>query len=366
MAETFQVRLLRKVTEGLQTHQVSNVDHLRFPRSARHRALGFLLGKLGSLGFIRHSRGSRRMLEQRLTEMEPHFEGLAWLFNRLADDHSRQTLIEVLAFRLLGARHIRISAVHEAFWKAVPVVCQSAVARRKVQPMAVLDGWLDDFDLTHHGYPVRLRAHRLNVLNTFLLEQYRFHAPGIEVRAQPGAVVVDGGGCWGDTALYFAHRAGPAGQVHVFEFSPANLTVLNHNLGGNPALRDRIQIHQAALWDNSTDKLDFNEAGPSTTLGSGGLQARTRSIDEWAATEKIPPIDFIKLDIEGAEGRALRGARETIRSQRPTLAVALYHALEDFIKLPRLIDELAPGYRFHLGHYTIHAEETILFATPAE
>lgn len=363
MADSFQARLLRAVTQGLQSQQVANVDYLRFPRSIRQRAIEFLLGRLGSVDLIRHSRGTKRMLEQRLEEMEPHLEGLAWLFDRLADDHSRQTLIEVLAYRLLGSHHIRISAVHEAFWKAVPVVCQSAVEKRKVQPVAILDGWLDDFDLTHHGYPVRLRAHRLNVLNTFLLEQYRFHVAGVEVRTQPGDVVVDGGGCWGDTALYFAHKTGASGQVHVFEFSPTNLTLLNRNLGENPALRDRIQVHQAALWDNSTDTLDFDEAGPGTTLGTGGLHARTRSIDEWAATEKVPKIDFIKMDIEGAEGKALSGARETIRSQRPTLAVALYHALEDFIKLPQLIDDMTPGYRFHLGHYTIHHEETMLFAT---
>jgi FkbM family methyltransferase len=227
----------------------------------------------------------------------------------------------------------------------------------------MLDGWLDDFDLKHHGYPVRLRAHRLNVMNTFLLEQYRFKAPGVNVGVKPEDVVIDGGGCWGDTALYFADQVGEKGKVHVFEFSPANLTLLNRNLGENPVLRDRIQVHQAALWDNSTDTLDFDEAGPGTTLGSGGLHARTRSIDEWAATEKVPKIDFIKMDIEGAEGKALSGARETIHSQGPRLAVALYHALEDFIKLPQLIDEIAPGYRFHLGHYTIHHEETMLFAT---
>ncbi len=72
----------------------------------------------------------------------------------------------------------------------------------------------------------------------------------------------------------------------VLEFSPANLRLLNRNLGENPALSDRIQIYQATLWDNSTDTMDFNEAGPGTTVGTGGLRARTRSIDKRAETQK--------------------------------------------------------------------------------
>jgi FkbM family methyltransferase len=363
MTSTFHVRLLRQLASGLQTHQVNNTDHLRYPASTRSRIIDGLLGWLASARLFRHTAAISQVVDQHIATMEPHMDGFAWLYERLADETSRQTLIEVLAFRLLGSRHIRISAVHEAFWKAVPVVCTEAVEKRHTQSVSMLDGWLDDFDLKHHGYPVRLRAHRLNVMNTFLLEQYRFKAPGVNVGVKPEDVVIDGGGCWGDTALYFADQVGEKGKVHVFEFSPANLTLLNRNLGENPVLRDRIQVHQAALWDNSTDTLDFDEAGPGTTLGSGGLHARTRSIDEWAATEKVPKIDFIKMDIEGAEGKALSGARETIHSQGPRLAVALYHALEDFIKLPQLIDEIAPGYRFHLGHYTIHHEETMLFAT---
>lgn len=362
MISNFYARLLSQLTSGLQTHQANNKDHLRHPVTARIRFIDGLLGILAQAKLFRHSSAISQTVEKHIAAMEPHFEGLAWLYERLADETSRQTLIEVLAFRLLGSRHIRISAVHDAFWKSVPVVCAHAVKKRHTQSVNLLDGWLDDFDLKNHGYPVRLRAHRLNVMNTFLLEQYRFKATGLNVGVKPGDVVIDGGGCWGDTALYFADQVGEHGKVHVFEFSPANLTLMDRNLGENPALCGRIQIHQAAIWDNSTDQLTFDEAGPGTTLGTGGLHARTRAIDEWATTEKVSKIDFIKMDIEGAEGKALSGARETIKTHRPTLAVALYHALEDFTNLPKMIDEMAPGYRFHLGHYTIHNEETILFA----
>jgi hypothetical protein len=73
-------------------------------------------------------------------------------------------------------------------------------------------------------------------------------------------------------------------------------------------------------------------------------------------------IDFIKMDIEGAELPALKGAVKTIRKFKPKLAIAIYHSWDDFTGLPAFINSLDLGYRLFIGHYTIHAEETILFA----
>jgi hypothetical protein len=71
------------------------------------------------------------------------------------------------------------------------------------------------------------------------------------------------------------------------------------------------------------------------------------------------------MDIEGAELPALRGAEATLRAFRPKLAIALYHRLDDFIDIPAYLDGLGLGYAFFLGHFTIHSEETVLFARPA-
>jgi hypothetical protein len=73
-------------------------------------------------------------------------------------------------------------------------------------------------------------------------------------------------------------------------------------------------------------------------------------------------VDFIKMDVEGAEVEALRGAENTIRKFRPKLAISVYHSISDFVDVFELISSLNLGYRFYLGHYTIHWYETILFA----
>jgi hypothetical protein len=75
-------------------------------------------------------------------------------------------------------------------------------------------------------------------------------------------------------------------------------------------------------------------------------------------------VDFIKMDIEGSEPEALMGAEQTIRKHRPKLAIAIYHDLRHFASIPHWIHDLNLGYKFYIGHFTIHAEETVLFARP--
>jgi hypothetical protein len=73
-------------------------------------------------------------------------------------------------------------------------------------------------------------------------------------------------------------------------------------------------------------------------------------------------IDFIKMDIEGSELSALQGAESALRRWRPKLAISLYHRPEDFFSIPLWLDSLGAGYEFFLDHYSIHHEETVLYA----
>lgn len=59
---------------------------------------------------------------------------------------------------------------------------------------------------------------------------------------------------------------------------------------------------------------------------------------------------FLKMDIEGAEYDALKGAERTIRKLHPKLAVCVYHGYDDLWRLPILIDNYNPDYKFYLRH----------------
>jgi FkbM family methyltransferase len=126
--------------------------------------------------------------------------------------------------------------------------------------------------------------------------------------------------------------------VFSFEFVPAYLAILHTNCDLNPALRDRIQAIPVALWDESSATVTYNDNGPGARVvsASGGVaQVRTHTIDSFVKEIGLKQVDFIKMDIEGAEWKVLRGAEETLRRYRPRLAIALYHRPDDFLVIPK-------------------------------
>jgi hypothetical protein len=96
---------------------------------------------------------------------------------------------------------------------------------------------------------------------------------------------------------------------------------------------------------------------------SGNNPVPLRSIDFLVNTKDIAKIDFIKLDVEGAELDSIRGARDSILRFKPKLAISLYHKPNDLFEIILYIKDKFPFYSCYVDHYTIHAEETVLYCT---
>ena len=64
-----------------------------------------------------------------------------------------------------------------------------------------------------------------------------------------------------------------------------------------------------------------------------------------SACARFGKPDFIKMDIEGAEQRAVNGARSTIARFRPRMALCIYHVKGDEIMVPKLVTEARPDYK---------------------
>jgi FkbM family methyltransferase len=151
--------------------------------------------------------------------------------------------------------------------------------------------------------------------------------------------------------------------VSCFEFEPHNLELLRHNLCLNPRLSRRIDGIESALWDRAGEQVPFRKQGLGTVIEpSGEGRAKTDTIDDLIERGVVGRVDFIKFDIEGAELNALRGAESALRRFRPRLAIAAYHRADDLATIPEYLSSLDVGYRFRLGHPTMHSEETVLFA----
>jgi hypothetical protein len=87
-------------------------------------------------------------------------------------------------------------------------------------------------------------------------------------------------------------------------------------------------------------------------------------IDDLVEAGGIERVDFIKLDVEGSELAALRGALASLRRFKPKLAISLYHKPNDLFEISQFVEDLGLGYKLYLEHYTIWDEETVLYALP--
>lgn len=298
-----------------------------------------------------------------LLEVLARTDELEWLADRL-DPESREVLAQVLVFRVLGHERAAVGPGLQRQYELLAEARASLLVQADVTDLDYGDGTMSHIvDVRPLGFPVeRLEVPMWGLQGTFQLEQYRCPAaPQAHVR--PGDVVLDGGGFFGDTSLYFAHLVGERGRVICSEFAPHNLAFLHRNLAACPELAARVTLDGRALWSRSGEVLEMSEGGPSTTVvgGPGYLPVTSVTIDDLVATGVADRIDFIKLDIEGAELAAMAGARDVLARFRPRLALSVYHRPDDLWEIAHLIDGLDLGYRFALGHFTLHTAETILF-----
>ena len=295
-------------------------------------------------------------------------DGLERTDSMLGDEHSRRALLDVLKLRVLGPYHAPLALTPQQFR------ARQAHAGRQLRlhpaTFEVSDPWFTPLSLYRvpapSGTPVTLHAHSVDVVSVFGLGQYGYARHPVRVTAGPGDVVLDIGGCWGDTALYFADLVGPHGRVYTFEFDPESLAVLRANLELNPGLAARIEVVELALWERSGERIPFTQAGRMTKVtpdsAEGGPTVETITVDDFVSQAGPERLAFVKLDVEGAELSVLRGAREAVSRHSPRLAVAAYHRDDDLVRIPDQIASLGPAYRLYLETFSPLEAETVVFA----
>jgi len=371
---TFLIAFLQEILKYVYQTQNNNTDSIRFPqhagmlvRTKRWLKEALLMGG-ATLGFVYTGRHTPPYAQETLNFIIANEDLLNEAYTTLSDEMSRRQMVCLFAYRTLGPQRVKLPRNTASYWMQVQHIKRTTRQQPRTFSINGL-GYLDLYDLQSMRFPIRLHAHLLNILCTFALQQYAYCQPGTSIHVEAGDIVIDGGGCWGDTALYFAHKAGSQGQVYSFEFAPDNLKIFRQNLAMNILLASRIRLVPEAMWNVSGEHFVYQERGPGTSLAlhqaSGATaQVQTRSLDDFVQAANLPRVDFIKMDIEGAELQALKGAEQTLRTFRPKLAIAAYHKIDDIITLTRYLHGLRLGYQFFLDHFTIHNEETVLFAQP--
>jgi FkbM family methyltransferase len=173
---------------------------------------------------------------------------------------------------------------------------------------------------------------------------------------RPGMVVVDAGANVGQHTLLASTAVGEGGSVHSFEPVPQIFENLSRHVAMN-GLRN-VHLNRAALWSDETELALGLPAGHDGNKGAYSVRAAAREstaviapairLDTYVAAQKLTCVDAVKMDVEGAEPFAIRGARETLREFSPLIFVEVYReGLIGMGSSPQALwDELGPlGYR---------------------
>jgi len=169
---------------------------------------------------------------------------------------------------------------------------------------------------------------------------------------------VDVGAFDGDTVKdLVARTAGRFDHITCFEVDQANYGALQETVNLLPC-SDRITIHNLGVWDRECD-IAYSVGKSQSTIGEGEARGHVVPLDDVLGNE---PVSFIKMDIEGAEPQALRGASQIIRTRKPRLAVCVYHHIRHLWDIPLAIHEVVPEYKIYLRHHTNLEYETVCYA----
>lgn len=171
-------------------------------------------------------------------------------------------------------------------------------------------------------------------------------------------VFVDCGAYDGDTAAAFLdalHAQGKEDYKAIYSYEPdaANYAKLvARDIPKNICRKEGVSDEEAVLSFSS-------ETTSSQIAKDGDLTIHVNALDNELLGESVT---FIKMDIEGVELRALKGAENIIKQRRPKLAICVYHKREDLYEIMNYLRHIVPTYRFYLRNYEESSREVVLYA----
>lgn len=225
-----------------------------------------------------------------------------WLFDHLSDDHSRDLLVAHLNGRIQG--------------KSIPFESS---------------GWVDP---------------------EYFLDDI--------IKWKHEEVIIDCGAYTGDTVEEFLQKKPDQLQgyrYYAVEPIKESYDILKANYRGN----QKVVPMLSAVWDTN-GVLSFSEDGELSHVDVTGSSKNIKALTIPTIIEgETMPVTLIKMDIEGSELPALRGAKEIIQKDKPRLAICCYHKKEDLITIPEYIWSLRQDYRFYLRPHSAMPTELVLY-----
>jgi FkbM family methyltransferase len=204
--------------------------------------------------------------------------------------------LTVRARRLLGQKDVEVR--YDQLW------------HHRVGPYVVPDGTtFDYYDSTILAWKDQVPAYLRNA------QDYWFN----HYQPRPADVIVDVGAGRGEDVLAFSREVHRNGRVLAIEAHPASYRILEafcrlNKLSNTATVHAAIMDHPGTVMIDEGDIWETNSV--SLTETGSGILVRATTVDQLCKEQRIARIDFLKMNIEGAERFALQGMKETIGKVR--------------------------------------------------
>jgi FkbM family methyltransferase len=185
--------------------------------------------------------------------------------------------------------------------------------------------------------------------------EFAYYVDLFEARTvlKPGGTVFDAGAGFGAFTLLASKLVGPSGRVVAIEPVPDSLAALNATIKAN-ALSNVTVVGEALDTQVGRVSICLPEGAYSGATGCQALMPKDRptfryevaatTLDALADRLGCGRVDFVKMNIEGMEEAALRGAANILTRDAPALAISVSHLPDDRERLPKVLRELQPRY----------------------
>ncbi len=223
--------------------------------------------------------------------------------------------------------------------------------RSKEIVLSLIKNWFD-FDVDKVGYE-----------EIYTNDQY--YPAGI-INLSDKESFVDAGAYNGDTVFEFLKKTNKRfSSIFAFELDKNNFKQMNlaiNKLDIN--LKKKIKLYNLGLLDEENIVYyDTSGSGMGSTfintINAAQDSGKTVRLSDKLKNERVT---YIKMDIEGSEVRALSGAEEIIKTQKPKLAICVYHKPEHLWEIPLYIKSIVPDYNVFFRHHSPLEYETVCYA----
>ena len=271
------------------------------------------------------------------------------LYNMLDDEYSKELFKKIIRYRYMLAFY---PEVHQNIKKEI----MFSLKYGTISTYKWLSKMISFLIFKRMSLPKEIGAFAL--FHIFDMKQYDVKDV-FEVNND--SVVFDIGAWKGDSAYFFSKKCSNDAKIYAFEPDANAYEALK-------CVKEKYKLNNVilenVLLSNKEENVDFVSMIPNTPV----VKMNAVTVDKFVNDNNIDRIDYIKMDVEGAEQHILEGAKETIKKFRPSLAIAVYHGgklfMEDFYKVPIFVKEITEGYKYYIRTFSPWGGETILFCKP--